>query len=170
MPILSSDVDICNVAISALGGARIQSLGQNTNEGLLCGVYFGFLRDTLLADHKWNFARTRVVNQAALATAPPFGWTYAHQIPSNSLRILDIANEDEQWIVEQDQIYSDCTPLSFMYIFRQADVSKWSAGFALAMAKGMESLLAIPITGQLSGATGKVKPAAPTAATSLIQP
>lgn len=146
MPIQSSDVDICNVAISALGGSRIQALGQATNEGLLCNVYFPFLRDTLLADHKWNFARTRVKDQAALTEAPKFGWTYAYQLPANCLRVLDLSDEDEEWIVEQDKIFTDCTPLSFMYIFRQTDVSKWSPGFALAMAKGMEALLAIPLT------------------------
>ena len=148
MAITSSDVDICNVAISALGGKRINALGEATNEGRLCGVYFPFLRDALLADHKWNFASTRVYKQATLATGPLFGWSYAYQLPSNCLRVLDTEDEDMKWIVEQDQLFADYTEVSYRYIFRQTDVSKWSAGFALAMAKGMEALLSIPLTGR----------------------
>lgn len=148
MPITSSDKDICNVAISALGGTRIQSFGDDSNEARLCKVYFPFLRDALLADHKWNFAMTRVYKQANLTESPKFGWNYAYQLPDNCLRVLDVEDEDTQWVVEQDQLLYDFTEVSYRYLFRQSDVSKWSAGFALAMAKGLEALFAVPLTGR----------------------
>jgi hypothetical protein len=81
---MTSEVGICNLALSHLGQGAISSLDENSTEAELCKLAYPVARDASLRDHPWNFAMRREA-LALLAETPPPGWTLVYQYPPDCL-------------------------------------------------------------------------------------
>lgn len=143
-----SEVSICNDALIMIGANTISALTDTTKEGRLCNEQYEKLRDQLLFSHPWNFA----IKRTDLAADPDvpnghWGFAYAHTIPADCLRILEIETEDEApWKVEGGKIYCDITPLNLRYIRKETDTTKFSKGFEEALAAKIAHRLAYALT------------------------
>jgi len=104
----TTDVSICNSALSKLGAERISSLSNATKEGKLCKEQYAKRRDALLQSHPWNFAVTRRSLAESATYTPPFEYEKAFVVPNDVLRVLVIdANiplqiGEKKWAVEID--------------------------------------------------------------------
>ncbi len=91
----SSEVDICNAALSHLGD-RANVVSINPPEGSAqadhCARHFPIARDTALTDHDWSFARTR--RALAQLESPVPGWAYAYAKPADCITIRAIVSAD----------------------------------------------------------------------------
>ena len=58
---MPSEIQICNLAISWLGGQRITSFGDETAEAILCYANYELARDAVLERIEWSFAIKRVI-------------------------------------------------------------------------------------------------------------
>lgn len=148
----SSEVEICNRALDAIGAPTITALTEGTRQAGICNRYFPQLRDDVLAAHPWNFAIKRAV-LPALETAPAWGFDYAYQIPTDCLRVVEVEGEDaivppSAWQVESGSIVTDMTaPLYIRYISRVTETGLFAPLFVSALAARIAAEIAQPLTG-----------------------
>ena len=81
---MTSNVEICNVALTRVDRKRITDLLDGSTSANDCTVIFSPTRQELLRGHDWNFARGRQ-KLARLAAAPTFEFQYAYQLPTDWL-------------------------------------------------------------------------------------
>ena len=97
---MSSDVDICNLALSFLGDAAIvQSISppDGSAQSSHCSRFYPVARDAVLELHAWGFATKRVAlaqvtNPTITLDNPKGTWRYAYAEPIdlvNYLAVLD---------------------------------------------------------------------------------
>ena len=146
--VVSSSVEICNLAIADLGGKTLTNITDDSKEGRFCNRRYANLRDSVLRAHPWNFA-TKRVELARSTTDPVFKYAYAHTLPSDFLRLLG-TNEDStdfEYKIENGVIASDAGSLKIKYIFRQENVNRYDSLFVEALAARIAAALSYPLTG-----------------------
>ncbi len=96
------DVDICNVALSLIGGQAITSLDDGSINAKRCKAQYDLARQYLLTEISWPFARKQVAlalvgaesgtdeNLAGDGQAPIAGWKYTYGYPADCLKVVDI--------------------------------------------------------------------------------
>lgn len=155
-----SPIDICNIALSHVGGYRINALTDPTKEARECALHYAIARDATLADHDWDFARKRIA--LALLSTTYSGWDYAYQYPSDCLvarRIYDdtgLLDEDggiEFEVAANDGltgrvILTDQEDAELIYTAKVQDVNIFSPQFVEAHALRLASSLAQPLKGK----------------------
>lgn len=89
----SSDLDICNMALSHLGrtATPIQSFSERSTEAALCKRWYDPARREVLEVQDWSFARKRV-SLALHADLPPDEWAFRYQKPSDCIAIRSFWN------------------------------------------------------------------------------
>jgi hypothetical protein len=90
---MASDAEICNVALTFIERGRITSLDDGSTPGNDCNAIFVPVREDLLRGHDWSFARERV-KLAQSATAPVSEFDYQYALPSDFLRVIVVADND----------------------------------------------------------------------------
>lgn len=127
-----TDLQLCNLALSRLGEARVFDLAEDEFVTIQCARQFPLAVDEVLRSHRWNFASARVA-LARLADAPAFGPKYAYALPSDCLRVLEVndisgsGEPDSDWEIEGRSLLSDETAVRIIYIRRELDLSLWDA-------------------------------------------
>lgn len=90
----TSDVAICNLALSAVGSrSSIAALSEGSVEANSCGLHYTPALEAVLQAAHWNFARKQ--GTAALlkdgtvvgGTPPPAPWLYEYAYPADCLQI-----------------------------------------------------------------------------------
>lgn len=150
----TTDVDICNRALSRLGTrATISALDENSIEARTAFVWYTATRDTLLRAHDWNFARRRVI-LAEQGTAPT-GWTFRYALPTDCIRLLRIASARPEVSAPRFEVSGDATSrfvlcdepaAEAVYTARVDDPNLYDAGFASALVDQLAAHIAYPIT------------------------
>lgn len=162
---MSSDVDLCNLALSHLGDeAEVTAINppDGTAQAAQCGRFYPLARDSLLEMHPWTFATVRI-SLATLVDASRPEWTYAYSLPARCLKPLAVLPPDVvddtatyEYIVESNEggtrvIYTNVESATLRYTQRVEDVTKFPHSFATALARLLASYLAGPI---IKGTTG----------------
>lgn len=148
---MTSDTDICNIALDILGADPITSLEDDGKSGRLCKRNFALVRDAVLRAYPWNCARERTT-LPALATAPAFGFAFAYQQPSDCLRVWRLTDAIEQggikWRAESRKILTDVgAPLPIHYIRAITDASQFDPILVQAIAARLASTIGFALTG-----------------------
>ena len=87
---MSSDVEICNLALASIGiGQEISSLDEPSQEAAKCKLFFANCRDRILADFDWPFAR-QYYTLGLVAEDPNADWSYSYRYPATCLRARSI--------------------------------------------------------------------------------
>lgn len=83
---MTTDVEICNLALSRVRASRIGSLTDNQSaEAIQCNIIYPLARDHLLSSHAWGFAKeTRALS---LTGNTPDEWLYEYDYPNDCLDI-----------------------------------------------------------------------------------
>lgn len=92
---MTSEVAICNQAISWLGGNLITSLDDETTEAILCKANYALLRNAVLEEGKWSFATKRFKLLPAPGT-PVYGYNAQFPVPSNVLLVIEARDDNAQ--------------------------------------------------------------------------
>ena len=149
---MTSDVQLCNLALHRLGDRGITSLTDNTESARLCNDNLALQKKMVLQKGKFSFARTRV-ELARLTTSPAFGFDYQYQKPSDYLAMYKINDElvnSEAVIrfdVEGDKILTNETDMKVIYVRELYDLTQWSSLAVEALANKMAHTLAFKLTG-----------------------
>lgn len=111
---MSTDVEICNMALSLIGQSAISSLAGTDNVSVTCNTHFQQAVDWVLRQREWKDA----VYRTSLATpdgTPAYGWDHYYDAPATCLRVLDVranqledyAENTDRWSYERGRIYCD---------------------------------------------------------------
>lgn len=162
---MSSEVDLCNLALSHLGeDAEIIAIDPPDGSILAaqCGRFYPMARDTLLEMHPWSFATVRA-SLALTVAAAPSEWAYAYALPALCIKpnaiYLPTAIEDgrgEDYLIESDPdgngvVYTNAEDAVIRYTRLIEDTTKFTPGFGMALSRLLASYLAGPI---IKGSTG----------------
>lgn len=161
---MASNVDICNLALTELGAARITSLSDDTKQARALNAVFDMKRDDLLTAHPWSFAIKRSQIPAS-ATAPDFGWSYAYPVPSDYMKLVQIGDEwtfydagDSGALFDVEGraiLTNEVSPLKIRYVYRVTNAGLFSPSFVVALA----ALLRVTICDELSASGTKYQAA-----------
>jgi len=126
-------------------------LDEASTAGNACRLHYESVRDSLLRAHPWNFARYRATLVEVLPV-PTFGWAHRYQMPSDSLRILEVNGSDisllaNYWELEGDNLLSDAETMEIVYIRPVADPGEWDSLFREAMVLKLAMRLAETMRG-----------------------
>jgi hypothetical protein len=151
---MASEVTICNQALSWLGQTPIISLNDPSTTAQLCKANYDDLRQTVLEDSRWHFARmTFVLDTPTLI--PDTEWsqyTFKFPLPNTGMLVVRDVFDNKQgdnpaeWTVQQGFIYANTYPI---YVVATADIegpNLMTASFRQALSARIAMDLAVPIT------------------------
>ena len=90
---VSTDVELCNHALSYIGESRISALTESNERARICNLLYSQTRDELLAMYQWPFAVGRV-SLAAVSEENLTRYLFRYALPSDYLRLLDLVDPD----------------------------------------------------------------------------
>jgi len=174
---MSSEITICNLALSHIRGGSINALTEASIQAQQCKLLYPILRDSVLENAPWQFA-TRIVSLAELTDVEVFNFAYAYQYPSDCLKIKrlilnweTVNRTDSQFYGNNLPIINTQAPVPYQifnddgnrviganyaelraeYTVQVTDTNLFSIQFILALSHLLAAELAIPIVGVNEG-------------------
>ena len=145
---MASQIDICNLALSWIGGKKIADLAENSVEAQLVSTNYPMSRDAVLAARMWTFA-TKQASPTPTAGTPPVPWTFMYQIPTDCLRVFRVVDGQLYkilWIRQGQYILCDSSAIVMTYVSQVLDTTLYSPGLVQALAARMAADLAVTYT------------------------
>lgn len=174
---MTSEVEICNIALSNIRAGSINSLNESSLQAQQCKLKYELLRDRCLRETVWQF--NRKIRALALVTTDIFNWAYAYQYPVDCLQIsrlvgayeeipagsADVVSRQLDSLVlplknirsqipyevfnfdNKKTIGADQSDLRIDYSAKVTDPNLFSVDFIMALSHLLSSELAIPIVG-----------------------
>ena len=82
---MTSEVEICNIALGNLRSGSINSLTEQSIQAQNCRLKYPILRDKCLTEIPWSFNHS--IRVLSLVDTDIFNWLYAYQYPNDCLKI-----------------------------------------------------------------------------------
>jgi hypothetical protein len=144
---MSSEVSICNQALSWLGGNLISSLEDGTQEANLCRANYEPLRDAVLQNYDWTFAIRREKWPASVEE-PAFGYGKQYPIKEDCLKIIEVTSggSNVDWFVEGQNVITDVASIEVRYVARVTNTNNMSPMFRSCLATRIAAEIALPLT------------------------
>lgn len=83
---MSSEVEICNMALAVIHGKSINSLSEASREAQQCTLFYTTCRDQVLTEVDWGF-NTKLAPLAELSSVTIFDWAYVWAYPTDCLSV-----------------------------------------------------------------------------------
>lgn len=147
---MSTNIAICNLALSYLGKDVISSFDEPSTEGRVCRQFFNHALSTLLQREKWSFAQKRQP-LAQVLNEQNSRFAYAYEMPFDCLKLHHLSGDsteyvDTSYIVEGRAIYADLSPAFAHYTFNLQDCALLTPLFEEALSWYLAAKIAIPLT------------------------
>ena len=149
-----SKAEICNLAISWLGGQHIFSIDDDQSlEARLCRANYDMSRTAVLEEREWTFAVERKL-LTPLAEEPLFEFSYAFLEPPESQKILGVYDTKNthgklvplKYRKEGNVIYANHAQVFVRYTIDLTNTKRFSALFDQALAAHIASNIAVALT------------------------
>lgn len=149
-----SEVDICNLALSHLGGgATVSSLDppEGSAQAEYCATYYPVARDTLLEMHPWGFAMMR--KALPLMAEKSADGLFCYGLPPDCLRVVSVLSGRaygetslryfrEMLPDGQQVLYADVPDALLRYVSIVRDTSRFPPLFVAALSWHLAAMLA----------------------------
>jgi hypothetical protein len=156
---MASQIDICNQALSWLGGNLITSLDDPQTEARLCKANYDPLRKALLETGHFDFAVVRERWITPEVDAPAWGYSHQFKIPSD-YKVLRVRRDSQtnistnsssqdalvDWIQSEDKIQVSEPIILTTSAVDIEDVNKFSQLFRQALAARIAADICIALT------------------------
>lgn len=152
----TTDIDICNDAISRIGGKPIHSIEDPTTyTEQLCSSMYIKNRQIVLRSAVWNFAKC--IKPIAKSDETLKGFSGVYPLPNDFVRFLGVQNMDlmggetDRYMLADRKIYlKDSAPdsINLIYIKDVSDVAKFDALFIEAFSLRLAYNLQFALTGK----------------------
>lgn len=150
-----SAVRICNMALAHCGvSSFIEAIDQRSKEARLCNLFYAPVRDEVLGDFAWPFAK-RVGLLGLVVVDPTVEWKYAYRYPGDALVVrrvqngisrLDTPSSRVVFHVGSDAsgllIYSDQPNAEIEYTATSTDPLLWPPDFVMAVSLKLAAAIA----------------------------
>lgn len=148
---ITSDIDICNLALDYCNCRNITSLEEETKESKKCSAWYDIVRRSLLTNLNASFAikRAKLVEDADYEEV--FGYKKAYALPHDLLQVLNINDpiRDELYQIESDnRLYcnDDIQEVYIRYLADIQDVTKFDSDFVDLLALKLAEKICISLT------------------------
>lgn len=149
---MTSEVSICNQALTWVGANPITSLNERSNAAEWCRNNYPFIRDAVIQERTWTFATVRAVS----TTADRDEWdtTYAHQVPLNWLSVFRVnrrvtlngqVTPDISWRLEGGKVLSRWDTIYLWGLITITDTGKFPPVFVQALAARLAAEMSVPL-------------------------
>lgn len=113
---VTSNTEICNLALKALGLDPIASLqSDNSQAGIILRNTWEATRDAILRAANWRCLLSRSGSLAREAATPSFGYSYAYALPPDYVRVVEMS-VDAEWAVEGSLLLTDEAEAFILYV------------------------------------------------------
>lgn len=178
---MTSEVEICNIALSNIRAGSINSLTESSLQAQQCKLKYALLRDRCLTTPAWVF--NKKVRALSVLTTDVFTWSYAYQYPVDALKIHRLVGAQEQLPHADASVISrtvdrglfglnnlrlkipyevfnfdnvktigaNDSDLRVIYSAKVTDPNLFSVDFIMALSHLLSSELAIPLVGVENG-------------------
>lgn len=155
---MASEVQIARLALQNIGDRYdITSLNEASPEAEQVKLVFDDVRDMVLREHPWKFAR-KYATPAPLAGVVPANWDYMYTYPSDALRVIRIVNplgdnqppirfEVARNSADVHVILCNESEPTIEYTKQVTDPQQFDPQFVTALAYRIAQYIAMPITG-----------------------
>jgi hypothetical protein len=152
MGVQTSEVSICNQALTWLGAEPITSLSDKSTTAELCKINYPLLRDAVLEERMWTFATVRAISE--VQDMDDWGVMYSHPIPKNWLSVFRVFRDitprqnvtSEGWKLEGDRVLAQESKIYLWGIQSVVDTNQFSQMFVQCLAARLAADLCVPIT------------------------
>jgi len=141
---MSSEVEICNEALTAIGANTILSLSDNIKTARLCSLKYANKRDYLLRRYIWNFATKRAVLSSDVDT-PDFEFSKQFTLPSDCVQFRELYPNNIAYSIEGRKILCEESVLYMKYTAQVTDTNEMDTTFREALSALLARELAIPL-------------------------
>ncbi|MEW5705085.1 MAG: hypothetical protein AB1781_10960 [Pseudomonadota bacterium] len=145
----SSEIEICNLALTRLGHSAITAFSEASVGASLAKLHYANTRDAVLRAHPWNFAIRRVM-LAQETTTPAFEYTYQYALPADFLKIvrtdLDAQGYSVDYRIEGRKLLTDEGTIGIEYIARIEDVAQFDPMFVDCLAARLAAEIGTKLT------------------------
>lgn len=125
------DLKIANIALTKVGVPVITSLSDSSTEAEVVSGYIEQARNFVLQTFEWTELFRRAKTTPDPTNAPDFGYTYAHALPSDFVRLRSVQDVNDATInnfdVEGRYILTDESELRIRYVSDELSSSKLPA-------------------------------------------
>ena len=155
---MTSEVGICNLALSWLGGNLITALTDDQKEAKICDANYALARDAVLEDRDWTFA-TKRYKLTPDATSPVYGYGQRFLIPAEIIRVVHVGTDNNvnnpdqitiPWQKEENFIVANEAQVFVRAIAKITDTSRFPPSFTHAVAARLAADIAIALTSSRS--------------------
>jgi len=154
MPSSATQTSICNLALRAVGAARITSINDSVESARVLNDVYTLIREEVLSAHPWNFALRRA-SLTQLDETPEFDYDYAYQLPTGCLRVIKMSVDNAEFKIEEDKLLTDETSAKILYITNVTSSADFSPAFVSAFAARLAAEIAYPLTNSQTLADSK---------------
>lgn len=138
MPTVTSDTQICNIALSHLEHESISAIGEITTAGEQMEIHYAPARNSLLRSHLWNFAIKRQT-LAQDGTTPNHEYTYRYALPTDCLKVIRtdleaLGYNDIDYRIEGGFLYTSDGTVKIEYVREEENVSLYDPLFVDCLA------------------------------------
>lgn len=152
---VSTVVEICNIALARIGDARIADINADDEKARLCNLFYDQTRDEVLREHAWSFAQGRSL-LASLSGDNLTGYDYRYQLPLDCLyvrKLIDAEGESygdltNDYQIEGRELHTDVNPCAIRYTKKVTDPGKFDSQFVEAVSLKLASKLALKLSGK----------------------
>jgi hypothetical protein len=152
MGVQTSEVSICNQALSWLGADPITSLDDQSTRAELCKLNYPLLRDAVLEERMWTFATVRDISEVQDKDA--WGVMYQHPTPKNWLSVFRVYRDvnqrqnttSEGWRLEEGNILAQDSKIFLWGVQSVANTHLFTNMFVQCLAARIAADLCVPLT------------------------
>ena len=121
---MSTQVEICNIALSRIGAGTITSITELTEPAIACNHIYDQVAENIMSGGAW----TNVIYRQSLAqttntplTVRPKDFTFEYQLPTSPkfLKLIGISEcrvGDLNYVIEQDKLLTDNDTVKILYL------------------------------------------------------
>jgi hypothetical protein len=145
----ASQIKICNLALSKIGGGVMVSLDEGSTAAAACKLIYDDVRDEVLQIRPWASCVKRGT-LAKLDDGPPFEWTNAFQLPPDFLDLTRLGsdqNASPPYSIEGRTLLTNEGTAPVVYIFRNEDPMTYEPVLVDLIATRMAVDLAMSVAG-----------------------
>jgi len=147
---ITSDVDICNMALDYCNVKNITSLEEKTKQSEKCKMWYDTVRKSLLTNLNASFSIKRARLAEVANFKPVYGYEKAYALPHDLLQVLNLNSPiaDNYYQIEGNYFYCDssCNEVNIRYIADVKDVTKFDAEFCDLFALKLAEKICLPLT------------------------
>jgi len=140
---MASEIDICNLALVALGAEQIRDFTGANKRERVCETTYPHVRDMLLAGYDWSFARViATLRETVGAEANEYGTGY--DVPNDCLRPVDIVplGKGQRWEQIGSSIYTAVPEPKLRYTKRETNTGLYTIAFVNALSLQLAAAIA----------------------------